>query len=265
MAISGSWKASAIDPKAYVGAAKWGTGVNPVHAHNDTTGRDIAPGGSEPSPEELLGPEAWGYCPEDMQPGHALPYLETYPRWSPPAPRDATGGYPSWAQTGDTLRELDHGVAAERTTGYQPDTRQVMPFQGKLVGGVEPATEADVSQVLIQTSDVQLMKPLENVRATARGTDVPRSTITPVVTGQRIKQWSTRGDAMLPVQTDMIFRPWWMRGAGTGPAGYLAANQVVPTDPIQRDVPPDPYLGPLSGQGEDPGTNYGYTGSDYYG
>lgn len=268
MAIAGSWKASAIDPHAYVGAAKWGTGINPVHSHDDDTGRDIAPGGSEPSPEELVGAIDWGYCPEDMSAGlvQAPPYLAMFPGWdTDPGIEQSAQGYPSWQQTGDQIRGVDHGVALERTTGPEPDTRQVQPFRGKESGGVEPATEADVSQVLLQTSDVQLLKPLENVRATARGTDGARSTITPTVTGQRLRYWSTRGEAMLPVQTDHILRPWWTRNAGTGPVGYLAANQVDPVSPIQRDVPPDPYLGPLSGQGEDPGTNYGYVSGDYYG
>lgn len=264
MAIAGNWKASAIEPRAYVGADKWGTGINPVHAHDDDTGRRIAEGGSEPAPEELLGPEAWGYSPEDMPTGAALPYLEMYPGWDVSPDRAQTAGYPSWAETGDALRATDHGVAAERTTGPQPDTRLVQPFQGKLTGGVEPATESDPSQVFIQTSDTQLMKPLENTRATARGTDGARTTIQPIVTGQRIKEYSTRGGAMLPVQTDHIVRGWWNRSAGTGPAGYLQANEVVPTDPMQRNTAPDPYLGPLTGQGEDPGTNYGYTAGDFY-
>jgi hypothetical protein len=92
MAIAGSWAAGAVGPSEYVGAARWGTGINPVHGHYDNQGRPTA--SREPLlmgdpqtdavPEEIIGPAMWGYSAEDAAyySGEDYRYLtDEHPNW----------------------------------------------------------------------------------------------------------------------------------------------------------------------------------------
>lgn len=92
MAIAGSWKAGAVTPSEYVGALRWGTGINPIHEIRDGDGRPtgtkepLVPGDPQTDvvPEEILGPAMWGYCAEDAQfyGGEDYRYLvEDHPNW----------------------------------------------------------------------------------------------------------------------------------------------------------------------------------------
>jgi hypothetical protein len=73
MAVSGAWRAGAVGVVDYDGAAKWGTGINPVHGtYNNqgrpTTSREPLVHGdpqTDAVPEEILGPVMWGYADED--------------------------------------------------------------------------------------------------------------------------------------------------------------------------------------------------------
>ena len=72
MAIAGSWRAGAVTPSEYAGAARWGTGINPIHAIWDSgpgRGPTKEPLGST-SPGDAIDPalitaQQWGYGPED--------------------------------------------------------------------------------------------------------------------------------------------------------------------------------------------------------
>lgn len=92
MAISGAWKAGAVTPVEYDGAAKWGTGINPVHGVYDNQGRPtttrepLVQGDPQTDavPEEILGPAMWGYSDEDAAyyTGEDYRYLvEDHPNW----------------------------------------------------------------------------------------------------------------------------------------------------------------------------------------
>jgi hypothetical protein len=92
MAIAGTWKAGAVTPSEYVGATRWGTGINPIHGVYDNAGRPTASketliGGDPQSdfvPESVIGPELWGYSDEDAltYPGEDYRYLtDEHPNW----------------------------------------------------------------------------------------------------------------------------------------------------------------------------------------
>jgi hypothetical protein len=90
--IAGTWKAGAVTPSEYTGATRWGTGINPIHAVRDGTGRPTAI--KEPLvagdpqtdmvPEDVIGPAMWGYSAEDaaLYAGEDYRYLiEDHPNW----------------------------------------------------------------------------------------------------------------------------------------------------------------------------------------
>jgi hypothetical protein len=94
MAIAGSWFAGAVTPSEYIGATRWGTGVNPIHAQRNQGTRDtgikenLLPLGTATEggfvPENILGPAMWGYSSEDaaLFPGEDYRYLEAdHPNW----------------------------------------------------------------------------------------------------------------------------------------------------------------------------------------
>lgn len=270
MAISGTWKSGAVQDRAYVGATKWGTGINPVHSKTDDgTGRNIAPGGSEPSPEELVGPEQWGYCGEDM-PGEHFEYIATYPEWdngddvthTQVRPQLDAAGYPSWGRYPTTggagIRAVDHGAPAESGTHPQPSEPVSMGWLNKVRGQVNDSEVSAPEQYEVQTSMRQRDGTLVNTRAVTRQTDVDRSSLPCRIPGMREKHYSQR-DMDLKTQ-DVILRPYSYRSAGVGPSAYMDQqfNDWPARVPMTRTTPPDPYMGEQAG-------DYGYAGGDYFG
>lgn len=92
MAISGAWKAGAVTRSDYTGAAKWGTGIDPVHGFYENQGRPtttrepLLAGDPQTDavPEEITGPSMWGYSAEDAAyyGGEDYRYLaEDHPNW----------------------------------------------------------------------------------------------------------------------------------------------------------------------------------------
>lgn len=92
MAVSGTWKAGAVTASDYVGAARWGTGINPIHGTYSNQGRPTAtrepllPGDPQTDavPEDIIGPAMWGYSAEDAAyyGGEDYRYLEAdHPNW----------------------------------------------------------------------------------------------------------------------------------------------------------------------------------------
>jgi hypothetical protein len=137
-------------------------------------------------------------------------------------------------------------------------------WRNKTTGQVNDAEVSDPSQYERQTSMQQVNPPAgrNNDHAVARRTDDPRYSILTRLTGMKLKPWSQgeRNQDMFPFQQDTIVRPFWYRTAGTDDPAKLAPNAMVVTDPLQRNVPADPDLGPSV---QDFATdNYGYTQED---
>lgn len=104
--VSGAWAAKFQRSVPYVDARKWGTGINPVHAHRGPTGRpqnsklnanemgDLTPAHFAVSQDFIEYGAPWGYNPED------LAGLDVYgPAATAGVPILDDGSWPSW--TGD--------------------------------------------------------------------------------------------------------------------------------------------------------------------
>lgn len=234
MAISGAWAAGAITPSEYAGAQRWGTGINPVHAVRDSGTRETgikenllplgADDGSGASvPENLLGPEMWGYSSEDASayPGEDYRYLESdHPNWGENehgrGDRDSIDGpqlyseqeWPSWGPHGapaddpdawplpawpggDELRSVSHGGEVENSRAIAVPTRGWRGgWLNKAHGAVEEAETSAPSQYEITTSMAQLHQTRVNDAAVHRGTDDPRAPIKTRLTGQKEKVYA---------------------------------------------------------------------------
>jgi hypothetical protein len=234
MAVAGTWKAGAITPSEYVGAERWGTGINPVHAVRDSGSREtgikenLLPLGADDAeggvvPEEILGPEQWGYSSEEASlfPGEDYRYLVTdHPNWDDGtvgrADRDGQimeagaypqpEGWPSWGPHGtggdqdfplqdypggENLRAYSDGSETETSRAIAvPTPGWRGGWLNKAHGALEEAEPSDPSQYEINTSMNQLHRQLDNGRAVARGTDDPRSSISNRLTGMKVKGYA---------------------------------------------------------------------------
>ena len=217
------WRAANALPEDYVGATRWGTGVNPIHAIPEGIPRGPIklPLGSEgPSgvaPEILLGPLMWGYQAEDAQfyAGEDYRYLDAdHPNWGDgttgrpdrdgdimiigayPQPE----GWPAWGPANDDGSSDDFpltgppGGASVRAYSDELEIERgraiAVPTQGstggqlnKTHGLVNEAHTSDPAQYEINTSLRQLRSHLDNGRAMMRGTDEPRTPIANRLTG----------------------------------------------------------------------------------
>jgi len=273
MAISGAWKAGTVTPAEYVGALRWGTGINPIHAVPDSGTRvtgikeNLLPLGSGDDggevPESLLGPEQWGYSSEEaaLYPGEDYRYLDDHPNWDDPTPRDqdsltdgpvGTRDWPSWGPHGtdpdspwplagypggDGMRAISEGAEIENAKAIAVPTRGWRGgWLNKAHGAVERAETSDPSQYEITTSMVQLDKTRVNDAAVLRGTDDPRAPIPTRLTGQKEKVYA-KSSGM---------------GGGPGTPDMAPLCQDLPYRPWfyrQAAVPPPPdtYYGTMSG------------------
>lgn len=279
MAIAGTWKAGAVTPSEYTGALRQGTGINPIHSVRDPGSREtgikenLLPLGTDPGaggivPEELLGPEMWGYSSEDaaMFPGEDYRYLEAdHPNWDQgivgrpdrdgdimtaglyPQPE----GWPSWGPHGtggdpdfplqswpggEELRAYSDGADIERhhviavpTPGWRGG------WVNKAHGLIEEAETSDPAQYEINTSMNQLHRSLDNHRAVARGTDDPRSDIATRLTGQKVKHYAMSSGM----------------GGGPGTPDMAPVTQNLPYRPwyfrtAATPPPPDTYFGTMT-------------------
>lgn len=283
--IAGAWAASNANANTYAGAKKWGTGANPIHAvwgegpPLSVTGRVDGP--TDPTypigdVDPVLVPEGdlYGYTTEDI--GTTL----------------YAGMTPDWGTTPNELRSVnrfDHPNWEEDSTdpdvvGFRQSPEMEPPlWSGSLLdsfptetvsegwlnktsGKVNPAEVSDPSQYERQTSMQQVNPPegRNNSAAQLRHTDDPRSNILTRLTGMKLKPWSQgeRNADMFPYQQDLILRPFWYRTAGTDDPAKMAPNEMYVSLPVQRDIPPDPYLGPQSSDLETFDNNYGFTPDD---
>lgn len=276
MAISGLWQQS----QGQSGAAKWGTGINPIHAI-ETMGEPLrsseVPTGYGPGapPQDVpyvltdvSGTEydmeyadsvEWGYGPvtaTDQRLGwdadNTQARQKTPSAWPPPGPDAPNGGI-----KGGILRRIRIGDnRAVSKASWQNET-VTEGWENKEVGTVSNAETSDPAQYERQTS----MQQRDQVRV---GSQNPNTGTASEYTaeigswrptwGKRIKPWSggQRHYDMFPWQAEPLIRAFLYRNAGTGYPEWLGANEAFnyQVDPLQRQPIPDPYGGnpiPASG------------------
>lgn len=278
--IKGNWAANHADANNFAGALKWGTGNNPVHSLQiegpplRTTGRIPGPEeahfSAEQVPVDLTDSPFLGYTMEDMvssgvyEPGYP-------PVWDEEHPRDNVGSMPAWGTTipagGTQFRTLKEGADMHENLVISFPTETVSEgWDNKLTGDINDAEVSSPSQYERQTSMQQVDPPegRNNSSAQARGTDDARDNIRTRLVGVKVKPWSDSGarrEDMFPYQQDLIVRPFHFRTAATDNPDKMAPNAMYVIDPVQRDVPADPYLGPPENAvvATDP---YGYVSED---
>ena len=273
--ISGRW--TRLNTVPYESAAKWGSGINPVHENYEgiplrvegRLGQDPKrqhPASSTPGFTELNYP--WGVDEADAQPYpyDAVSFIkDDRPDWTETTPQfRGTARYPSWNAPGMVKARFRAMWDGARDKDYKhgnqiPNETVSEGWLNKPTGQPANAVPSDTSQYEIQTSMTQRYKVRSNTAAVARGTDVARSQISSRVVGQKLKVYSgeERHYDMAPYQQDQILRPFWYRTAGTGRQYEMKSNAVQFVSPIQRTPPPDPSLGVT-----DTSLDYGYTTED---
>lgn len=274
MAFDGGWaRANAYES----GAAKWGHGINPIHAIHGASygGRRTDPIHTSEGPEgpgggtvteELLDldvPEH-GYTDEDfadqlwgygVQTGTAdrpgMNVVTEEFRGTIPAGYPEPGYHMAGRPGGAYIRAQTHGdiIGTVTKTGVKEETVSE-GWENKVVGGVETSETSDPSQYERQTSFQQLHQVRTGSQNPNTGTASEH--VAPVPSerptwAQRIKPWSgaRRHYDMMPREQEERIRPFWYRRAGTGYVEYMAANEAwnYMTPPLQRMPVPDPYAG----------------------
>jgi hypothetical protein len=256
MAITGAWAERA---SIQAGATRQGTGWNPVHRQRDGGGRNTAPGGSEPAPDEIVGVDVFGYTDEDTasmlygygeqtgtadrprvteEPGSRHAVQKGWPQW---------GRYRAGMPGGTTIRAQDHG--ADLT--YMPrDPMLHNAFAGwdnKLVSRVNDAVPSDPAQYTMTTSMVQRDKVLEGSQASGRASQYA-APIASRITPMKVKPFTgapERHNAMAPKEQTFRIRPFWIRNAGTGPVAYSKSNAAHEQKALTRNPPGDASQGPI--------------------
>lgn len=276
--VSGSWYSRYANEQAYVGAARWGTGNNPIHeVYGEgpplrSTGR--TPGPDEPNTSELSDvpasietPFEYGYTMDDIE---SLTPYGMPPAWGSETDEiRSQAEYPAWNDSGEQFRntnDADPRIWSGIRLQSFPTESVTEGWENKETGAVADARTSDQSQYERQTSMQQVNPPegRNNKAAVARATDDPRFNIMTRLTGQKIKPWSEghRNKDMFPYQQDLIIRPFWSRIAATDDPSKMNPNAMYVVDPIQRDVPPDPYLGPEETNVYSVESGNGYTDED---
>lgn len=282
---TGSWRAAVTSEAQYTGALKQGTGINPIHAI-----RDIGPAYTETKlnyPEPNLGPgddpvtmidrEAYWPVPEDSPAGlwgyNAETGLEDRPRYGVPSERaHLPEDYPPWGGSrktrpaGTFIRSVVHGAIITITSKVQPSETVTEGWRNKAHGIVADSMPSDDKQLIVNSSVTQRYKERTGSQSTGRASEYSAPVPSRVV-GQKLKVYSggERHYDMTPREQEPILRPFLSRQAGTGYQQFDGkVNSMYVTDPLNREVPQDPYAGDTS-PGEDDGT-YGYVVEDgmYY-
>lgn len=230
MTYSGAWRAANVTPLDYAGAAKWGTGVNPIHAVPEGIPRgDIKlplgqTGTGGAAPEVVLGPIEWGYQAEDAQfytgedyrylredhpnlgdntgarPDRdgqimevgAYPQPEGWPSWGPANLDGTSDDFPlTGPPAGAGVRSYSDQLEIERGRLIAvPTPGYTGGWQSKLHGNVNEARTSDPSQYEIATGLRQTVSQLDNNRAVTRATDAPRSPMHNRLTGVKVKSYA---------------------------------------------------------------------------
>lgn len=265
MGITGTWSQRR---SIQAGARQWGTGINPVHSVRTGDGRNTAPAGSEPVPEELTGVEDYGYMPEDSASvlyGYG-PQTGTsdYPNVSDHQFRGTTKNFPQWGKYkngtpgGAVIRSQNHGADLTFTPRDPMLHDAYAGWDNKLTGDVNDAEVSDPSQYIMTTSMVQRDKTRHGSQRSGSQSEYS-APVHSRIPGMRIKTLAgapERHIAMEPREQTWTIRPWWNRSAGTGPPQWMQSNAAAETVPLTRTPPPDPYQGPYLTGGS------GYTSED---
>lgn len=296
MAVNtGAWKARASGPVPYVGAAKWGTGINRVHAHYDN-GDNIAPNTGTNvvpaiivEPEQYDGidslPETWGFVPEDGSASLWGYGTETGTSLRTPLGQNAVQAraavpvqdgikFPSWGRRrgrvpgGTRYRAVDNG-AETTSTSKKNFKRSAAAGHINKAHAAKPndSVTSDVSQLLVNTSEVQRDKVRRGsqISGTASQYDAPIASRVP---GPReyVPSGDYRHAEMLPKSQEVRLRPFWQRSVGTGFARmWQGPNAGYQSEPLTRITPQQPYAGPQVGATDQaaPGDHvFGFTSED---
>lgn len=249
MARLASWRDQI--PQSYVGARKWGTGINPVHAVRDGyEGRNLAPGIYDPVDTGLVNYD-FGYVDEDYSSAEDVTHMEPHPNLSDPSVR-GTSDLPPWGRGQTPVPQGTTTRLRKRGMSWRDEYINVVPngpagdgWENKQSGELLNSATADDAQVFVQTSMRQRDEIRTNSAAVTRGTDDMRGDIATRLVGMRLKIWSGgyRHIDMEPKEQQYLPRPWRYRGAGTGDVSWMSANEFQSVDPITREIPPDVYQG----------------------
>lgn len=290
--IQNMWASRYAQPS--VGAAVWGTGINPVHSEYGSPHlrlRDTAPmQGMTPEPDPKTEPvqattqadvNTWGYTRDDI-PYYLLPsdgmIWANRPDWTVPTPsspvRFSAGDQPVWNATGaaKTAFRSMYGGARRIFRGKVPRATYAIPTEtvsegwlNKInAGPIAIAKPSDPAQYERQTSMQQRFAVRVNDLGVLRGTVVPTSPIKSRVVPQRSPVYSQgeRNYDMYPRQhTADREREFYYRTAGTGPQPWMENNETYDIEAIEREVPANPYIGPPS---DAPQPDYGYTDEESF-
>jgi len=296
--VTGLWLRNNQVP--YATAAKWGTGINPVHQFYGnpalrTYGRNAnAPDVHPPydAPADFIEPHApWGYDPADIagldvyasdyQAVNGIAFnQDDYPDWGETTPQTRAVIHPDsarpWGSSGgynNILRSvitagpwqannLGPGISYEIPTETVSEGWLNKPASGMHMGTLADAQTSDTSQYEIQTSMTQRYKTQNNDRAVARNTDDAREPISSRTAPMKIKAYSgeQRHYDMFPRQIEQKPRPFWYRNAGTGRITEMAPNEMFVITTVQRTPPPDPSMGVTDSALSE--NNGGYTAED---
>lgn len=295
--VTGSWYTRYANQQAYVGAQRWGTGNNPIHeiygegpplrSQGRIPGPDMPTAELSDVPSVIETSYQYGYTMDDIDP---LTPVGMPPGWDTETDewRNTAGDFPSWKEDAEGFRsEQEFGSPGNMGTVGRYGQEVLMPspelwsgialksfptesvtegWQNKETGAIADARTSDQIQYERQTSMQQVNPPegRNNQAAVTRATDDPRFNILTRLIGQKIKPWSQgqRNEDMFPYQQDLIIRPFWYRVAATDNPDKLLPNEMYVSDPIQRDVPPDPDLGPEETNVYSIEANGGYTAED---
>jgi hypothetical protein len=181
-----------------------------------------------------------------MAPG-VQPDPTGFPAWGPHHDDNPADGFPVGGPPGGAaLRAQAEGTDVERLRAIAVPTQGYRGgWLNKAHGQVDPAQDADPSQLQVATSGVQLHQTRVNTAATARGTDDPRAPIETRLTGQKIRSWAKSSGMgggpgtpdMAPVTQDLPYRPWFFRSAAVPPPPDTTYGTMTGFEPLER-VPP---------------------------
>lgn len=265
MPITGTWKSRTA---YHAGAAKWGTGWNPIHGVHAGFGRSDSPpnlvfdgtqttGQIDSTVTDPYTPDHFGYNDEDTANSLYGYGEETGTSERPSVGTDVDRGdaddFPAWGPRraglpgGTRIRSKIVGAVLTNAAKGMPNEDVAQGWVNKAVGDVEDSTVSDPSQYEMQTSMTQRDKVREGSQVQpGRESEY----MAPIGSrrdtwGQRLKPWSggERHYDMTPRVQDQIIRPWWSRNAGTGYVEWGTVNDMYVSDPKQRVSPPDPYQG----------------------
>ena len=264
MGITGTW---AQRQEVQSGAAKWGTGFNPIHKVRSGSGRNVAPQGNtgwvdpslthesdefdEADYQDALAPTVYGYGPDtgtsdrprwnEMEGGQDFD-VEGFPSW---------GHYQAGLPGGTAIRAQDHGSEASYVSRNPVADSAMAGWYHKQHTDVNLPVTSDPKQYEVNTS----MRQREGVRTGSQMSSGRASEYSaPIASRQApMKERAMVGDpqrreAMTPKAQYQRVRPWWPRQAGTGAPSRMAPNSMYASEPLTRQPPAIPDQGRTVGE-----------------